>query len=336
MKGVKKFLSGLLRTGVGIALVVYLWRSGAINWTAMAGLLTHWGIGLVAILLLFVDAALLGWRLRVLLDPRGFHLPMMSAFRLTMIGIFFNSCLPGATGGDLVKIYYAAEGNPGRRIEVGTIIILDRLTGMFALMLLPLMLAPLFPGLLARSPALRAVMWLAGGIATGTIVVAGACFSELVRKSAPVDWAIRKLPLGKYLGIMYDTVHAYREHPSPLFAAVGISLLAHVAASSVAMLSSLATHPDEFAWKMCVVIPIGFAINVLPVTPGGLGVGEAAFDKLFALAGLTGGAEAILGWRVLTILISVVGLGFYLQGRQRFVHDAIEMSAARNVFKEGG
>ncbi len=327
MKSALQVLLGVLRTIIGIALVVYLWRSGAIDWATMAGLATRWKLALAAIALLLVDAALLGWRLRVLLDPRGFHLPMFSAFRLTMIGVFFNSCLPGATGGDLVKIYYAAEGNPGRRTEVGTIVLLDRLTGMFALMVLPLLLAPFFPDLLRSSAALRAVLWAAGGVAAITVVAALACFSVRIRKSPPVDWAIRKLPLGTYIGIMYDTVHAYRAHPSPLAAAVGISMLAHSAAASVAMLSSLATHPSEFAWKMCVVIPIGFAVNVLPLTPGGLGVGEAAFDKLFSLAGLTGGAEALLGWRLLTILISFLGLAYYLQGRKRFVHEAEEMSA---------
>ena len=34
--------------------------------------------------------------------------------------------------------------------------------------------------------------------------------------------------------------------------------------------------------------------------------------------GLTGGAEALLGWRLLTILTGLVGLVFYLQGRKRF------------------
>lgn len=329
MKHAKQILSAVLRTGIGIALVVYLWRSGAINWTAMAGLATAWKIGLIAAGLLFLDAALLAWRLRVLLDPHGFHLPMFSAFRLTMIGVFFNSCLPGATGGDLIKIYYAAEGNPGRRTEVGTIVLLDRISGMFALMLLPLLLAPLFPELLAQSATLRAVLWAVACVAVMMIIGTLACFSERIRKSPPVDWAIRKLPLGKYIGIMYNTVHAYREHPAPLLMAVGISLLAHSVAASVAMLSSLATHPHEFAWKMSVVIPIGFAVNVLPVTPGGLGVGEAAFNKLFALAGLTGGAEALLGWRLLTIVISLLGLAYYLQGRKRFVHDVEEMTAAQ-------
>ena len=56
-----------------------------------------------------------------------------------------------------------------------------------------------------------------------------------------------------------------------------------------------------------------------PITPGGLGVGEVAFGKLFALAGFTGGVEALLGWRVLMALIGLVGLAFHLQGRQEFM-----------------
>ncbi|MCL4523664.1 MAG: flippase-like domain-containing protein [Acidobacteria bacterium] len=322
MSSSRKILFSILRTVIGIALVVYLWRSGAINWAAMAGLATQWKITLAVIVLLLLDAAAIGWRLRVLLDPSGFHLPMLSAFRLTMIGVFFNSCLPGATGGDLVKIYYATEGNPGRRTAVGTIVLLDRAAGMFALMLLPLLLLPFFPELPEKSAALRAVLWVVAAIAAVTGVGTLMCFSERIRRSALVEWAIRRLPLGRYIGIIYDTVHAYREHPAPLFKSVAISLAAHMLAVSVAMLSALATHPEEFSWKMCVIIPIGFAANALPVTPGGLGVGEAAFDKLFALAGLSGGAEALLGWRVLTILISPLGLVYYLQGRRRFVHDA--------------
>ena len=216
MPGARKILFSIFRTIIGIALVLYLWRSGAIRWEALAGLLTHWALSLAALALLFLDAAVLGWRLRILLLPRGFHLPVSSAFRLTLIGTFFNSCLPGATGGDLVKIYYATEGNPGRATEVGTIILLDRLAGMFALMLLPLLLLPFFPHLLSASPELRAVLWLVSGLAASTLAGALICFSERIRHSAPADWAIRKLPFGRFLGIVYDTVHAYRQHPAPL------------------------------------------------------------------------------------------------------------------------
>jgi uncharacterized membrane protein YbhN (UPF0104 family) len=67
---------------------------------------------------------------------------------------------------------------------------------------------------------------------------------------------------------------------------------------------------------------LGFLANTLPVTPGGLGVGEAAFKMLFSMAGLAGGAEVLLGWRLLMILMGLLGLAFYVQGHTRFIHES--------------
>ena len=76
-----------------------------------------------------------------------------------------------------------------------------------------------------------------------------------------------------------------------------------------------ATNQAGVVHDMVILIPFGFLANALPVTPGGLGVGELAFDNLFALAGLTGGVEALVSWRILTTLIDLSGLVFFIQGR---------------------
>ncbi len=39
------------------------------------------------------------------------------------------------------------------------------------------------------------------------------------------------------------------------------------------------------------VFPFGVLVTAVPLAPGGLGVGHAAFDKLFHLVGLPGGAN---------------------------------------------
>lgn len=331
VKRAKRIFFAVLRTGIGIALLVYLGTSGAIDWQAMRRLFTAWHLMIPALFLLLLDAGMIAWRLKVLLAPRGFHLPLGASFRLTMIGVFFNSCLPGATGGDLIKIYYAAEGNQGKRTEVATIILFDRATGMFGLMFLPLLLAPFFREMLAASAGVRTVLWAATLVSAAMVLGTLLSWWEPLARSRWLDLLFQKLPLGAYLRRVFETVHAYRANPGAVLAAVAISLAAHLMAAGVAMLSALATYPQQFAWKMSVLIPIGFTVNTLPFTPGGLGVGEAAFNKLFALAGLHGGAEALLGWRLLTILIGLMGLGFYLQGRKRFVHDVQVMEAAEDA-----
>src|SRR5262245_46233471 len=102
----------------------------------------------------------------------------------------------------------------------------------------------------------------------------------------------------------------------------GISLLAHTIAIGVALLVAQVTDPAGAAWEMSLLIPLASIANLVPLTPGGLGVGEAVFDHLFALAGFAGGAEAMLGIRVLMAVVSLPGLVFYLQGGRRFVHHA--------------
>jgi uncharacterized protein (TIRG00374 family) len=238
------------------------------------------------------------------------------------MGIFFNVCLPGSTGGDVMKIYYATRDNRERWTEVAAIMLLDRAVGLFALMIWPLLAVPLFPQLLRSVPFLRVLLWAAAAVSGAMLVGMCVCSTARVRHSWFVAWAFRKLPLGSYGERVFDTIYAYRHNLTTLLAAVGLSLLAHTMTIGGTLLAAQAINPSGFLWQMSMLIPLGFLANTLPLTPGGLGVGEGAFDKLFSLADLTGGAEALLGWRVLMIVIGLLGLLFYLQGRQHLIHDA--------------
>ena len=92
------------------------------------------------------------------------------------------------------------------------------------------------------------------------------------------------------------------------------------------MLLARATEFSGSIWNISMLAPLGLVANSLPVTPGGLGVGEAAFNRLFLIAGITGGADLLIGWRLLTIVLGIIGLTFYLQGRKRFVLDSVPAS----------
>ncbi len=320
MKRSANLIFALLRVALGVGLLAYLAVSGAIDWTALTQLATAWRAALGAVLILLADVALTSWRLALLMKPLGLSLPFAAALRLGMIGTFFNFCLPGGTGGDAVRIYYAMAGNRGRRTEIATIILLDRAVGMFALLLCPLLIAPGFLELVASSPAIGWLLIGAAGVAAGMALVVLLGCSPLVRDLRLAQWTFKKLPLGHHLERMLSTVYAYRRYPAAVAAAVGISLLAHGTVIAAALIVAQATNPAGAAWEMSLLIPLGFLANALPVTPGGLGVGEAAFSRLFALAGLDGGAETMLGWRLLMLVPSGIGLLLYLQGHRQLVH----------------
>lgn len=306
----------VLRWGFALALLVYLTRSGAIEWEALLGFADHWPVALVGCGFVFVAVWLTAVRLSVLFHARGLRLTLAGSFRLFMIGVFFNTYLPGGTGGDLIRIYYGTIGNEGRRTEVVTVMLLDRIIGMFSLLILPMLLLPVALPLVRAEPALRALLGAAGALAAG--IVAG--FLVAFARPALVRRLLAALPFGAYFGRALDTVHAYRGRGRALLAAVVLSILSQLATVLVMLLLAGTVVGGAVGPGLAVAVPFGLLANGIPIAPGGLGVGEAAFDRLAALGGFAGGAEVMLGWRLLMFVSSFLGLAFYLQGRGRYVH----------------
>lgn len=331
MSRTRSIVLGVLRAAIGIGLLIYLGTSGNIQWSALLGLARVWPLTLVALALLTVTFYIAAWRLVILFAPLGLRLTLGPSLRLTLIGQFFSTFLPGGTSGDVMKIYYAAQGNKGRRAELATIILLDRAVGMFAMLLFPLLLTPFFPRLVGSSAALRRILWLAAMIALAMLCGFLLCLSTRVRNSRPLLWIFRSMPLGGYAERMFDALHGFGRHPAALLASAGISLLGHAVTAATVLTLAVATGGAVQSFEASLLVPIGFLANTLPLTPGGLGVGEAAFERLFRLAHIKTGAEALLGWRLLTTLISLLGLVYYLQGRKQFVQSTREASTAEPV-----
>jgi hypothetical protein len=70
-----------------------------------------------------------------LLRIQDIHISLWEAVRLTFLGIFFNSIVPGTVGGDLVKAYYVARHTP-KKAAVLVSIFVDRIMGLTELTLM--------------------------------------------------------------------------------------------------------------------------------------------------------------------------------------------------------
>lgn len=319
------------RVALAVGLLLYLGFSGAVDWSAFWGMLEAWPVMLLALTLVLITLVVTAWRLCVMMKATDLHLSLGNSVRLTLIGNFFNTCLPGGAGGDVVKIYYAVKGNQGRRMEVATVILLDRVVGMFAMILWPVLAAFFFISTIKTLPVLQGILWAGAAGIVLMLVLFAVAMMDRVRNNRLLVRTLKKLPMGSHLENVMDTVRAYRSHTGTLLAATGISLLAHSLAISVTLLVATAVIPGGVDWLMSLLIPLGFLVNILPLTPGGLGVGEAAFDTLFVIAGLSGGAEVMLGWRLLLIISGLFGLVFYLQGRQHYIQTQKLASKAEDL-----
>jgi glycosyltransferase 2 family protein len=310
----------LVRLSVGIALIAYLARSRIIDFHSLLKPIAAWPIDLAAVSLIFLDVVLMAARLSMLFKPQGLQLSFANSLKLTLVSSFFATFLPGAAGGDLAKLFYAAKENKGRRAEIVTVVIFDRAIGLFSILILPLLFAPLFRPLIRDVAVLR--MLLIAAVILALCMLAGLilCLRSPAALSRLLEWGFRFLPGKKLAERSIASVAAYRGHARVLVAALGLSLLANLTLIGATALAIWALHPASMSMKMCLVIPLGDLANNLPLTPGGLGVGESAYSVLFKLAGLEGGAEALLCWRIWRAAVGLLGLILYLRGPGRSVY----------------
>lgn len=176
-----------------------------------------------------------------------------------------------------------------------SILILDRVVGLFCLLTMPLLLAAFFTDMVASRPLLQALLWLALAAAAGVIVAVFIGTHDAFRNSRILSWVYTRMPLGGLLQRALDTVHTYRHSKGVILQALLLSYLLQFVMIGVSLAIAQATAAQGADLRMILLIPLGYLANSLPVTPGGLGVGEAAREHLFRLFGMQGGAEVILG-----------------------------------------
>lgn len=305
----------VLRTCFALGLVAYLTLSGVIDWSALLLLAENWMLSGFAFALLCLVSLLVSIRLTLLLSAQGFRLRVSAALRLVLIGGLFSAFLPGAAGGDLARMYLAARTNPGRRTELVTVIALDRFVGLLSVLAIPILVGF---GLKASVPdshfiVVRGLLLSAAlGFTAGVLAILS-CWS--LRLRVLMISLLARIRLAEHAERLLQTVSAYRETPWTLIAAFALSLVIQIAVVAALVLLVMATGGSAITWAMILVIPFGHLANALPFTPGGLGVGEAAFATLFAAVGAAGGAEAILAWRVLTSVLDLAGGGILMAGR---------------------
>jgi len=302
----------LLRAAFGLALLVYVLRSGG----AWASLRELFGVAwLVAALNTFplIGAAIESLRLGALVGAQGLHLGFWTGFRVVSIGALFNLWIPGGTGGDVMKLYYIADRHSGRGVEVATVLLVDRAVALFALLTLILGLL-LVQRPLASVPAVRgALVGIALALAA---LIAGTAFvwSSRIRGSAIYQGLLARIPLGRYIRRAADAVYRFRDHKPAIVKAALLSMTGHALLGVTLALAGTVLVPGVPPLTVTTLSLLGLVANALPITPGGLGVGEAASEALFRSVGVTGGASLIAAWRAGTILVCLLGAAFYIRG----------------------
>jgi uncharacterized membrane protein YbhN (UPF0104 family) len=243
--------------------------------------------------ILVVPIAAMRWGL--LLDKKY---PAMKLVSLYFIGSFFNNILPGAVGGDTVKIYYLYKETGKGGNSAGSVF-LDRYVGLFTL---------LFIGLVSSVFAFRE-------LATVRMQwVVPSLFSAYVAGSLIV-FGFR---IGKRISVLadfYDYFHKYLKNRKTLFKAFLLSLAVQTLSIGTIQLIALGLGQKLPFAALFIFVPIIITVTTIPISISGFGVREGAFSLLFGLIGIPPQMSTSISflWFLSVAVTSLIGLVEYLR-----------------------
>jgi len=308
-------LTGLKIT-LAAALIAWMVSSGRLNPGQVAGAARRWpellGIGGI----FYLQIVILAGRWKLLLQAQQVRLSFTQAISLTMIGLLFNLVMPGSVGGDVIKGYYVSSHTVERKPQAMTTILVDRSIGLLGLLGMAACAAFWNLSLFREHKALVAL-----GVTTSAAFLAGvllllAAVAASSRAIALVQRLPRRIPLRDLASKSLGALMEYQRRPSHLFAAQAISVLVHLLACFAFYLSTRAlgvSHPPLAYFFF--IVPLGLVTTILPISPGGIGVGQAAFHALFQLVpggSASVGADAFTVFQFILILVYLTGFWFYL------------------------
>jgi glycosyltransferase 2 family protein len=254
------------------------------------------------------------WRWHLLL--RAQHVPMRRRALLAsyLTANFFNNFLPSNIGGDFVRIADTAR-QAGSKTLATTVILVDRVLGLMALVLVAALGATAVGRL---HPAAAAPIWpvwlwagfLLGAAASAPAVFAPDGFGRLLRPLTVFhpEW------VGTRIETLTGALARFRDQPSALARCFGGALLVQVTMVVFYFAVADALHLDVSFSDLAVVVPISFVIQMLPVSLNGFGVREATFSFYFTKIGQPIEAALLVSLvaQALIMLFSLTGAAVYI------------------------
>lgn len=219
--------------------------------------------------------------------------------RWYMEGMFFSLCLPTSIGGDVIKWYrlanppgVAREG--GRLFLAGCSVLVDRITGLLALMAI---------GLAAVAVAKYDLPLGYGVLLLGAILaVEAACMRLITPALKAGGWLTKRI--ARLAGLI-GKLEPYGHSPQILRAALGLSVLVQVLNLGVPVMMAKGMGLDVPVHAVLVAAAITSISAALPISINGVGVRESLLVVLLHPYGVEDASAMALG--LLWFLVVVIG-----------------------------
>ncbi len=258
-------------------------------------------------------------RWHALLKALDIHITQSRTFAINMVGAFYNTFMPGSTGGDVLKAYYASKQTTHRARAVVSVFV-DRVVGLLSLVIMGGAMAAVGYATSAdkSDPAARACLRVAAGaiVILGGTVFGLLLFREPVRRAIGLEYMLRKLPAQKHVQHLIQTMSTYRRRPGLMLWSIAFTFPVHITVVISAIFAGMAFGLKMPPMYYFVVVPVVVLSGAVPISPQGAGVMEFFAIQLTKQHGITVSQAFALTMsiRLVQVLWNLTGGIFVLRG----------------------
>lgn len=325
-------IATLLKLAVSLALLYYLFvKLGDPAAYGRKIVAADKGLLLLGALCYSSAVAISGLKWGILLRAAGVPVATPRLFQYQWIAEFFNNFLPAQVGGDVMR-GYALASDTHRAADAAASVLIDRFIGLMVFMLaaavasLAMLLLGKPSGVAFEAEGLlflRIAALGSSGVTLLLLIMIAVLLSRTLKQWAErilerLPLADRLLPIWQKLAVAFNV---YRTQPAALlWTAVGSALIVVLTSINIWLIARAVTPHAISLWEVLAINPIiVFALVVLPLAPGGLGVRQLSFAGLFQLmgAGFELGTTVGLLQQLIGYLVSLPGGFLWLTNKQQ-------------------
>jgi glycosyltransferase 2 family protein len=309
----RRLWSRLAKTALGLALLAALVFWGQIDLKVLFEVAAAPSAVVTCVALLFLALPLAALRWGILLRALGVSIPFVNLFHFVAIGVLTNVFFLGNAGGDAIRALYAwrAVGRSAGRVAAS--VLADRVFSLLGVLFIPLVFSLSNWHRMEQVPALAALG--TSIIVTVAACVAGACvlFAAPRLTRSLVAHLTRWPRVANLLVQVRGLILMLWTNPHWLLAAFALALATQLlTVFAVLVLAEAIKIGVLSAADYMFAVPLTLIVNALPLTPSGIGVGEAAFDQICRWLEPTPSGAAyssiFFAFRVVSTLICIPGL----------------------------
>jgi len=280
----KTWLKNLIRPVAALVFLIILIKKGPFQLEQIKYIFSQQKILFTGFILILLQFILTAYRWKLFVDLKA-KITTTLAFKLTLIGQFFSFFIPGGVGGDIVKALELSKLKGLGRSETLATVLADRILGLFAMVFY----STLFLGIdyfTDPNPNPGILKYLIFSIVLFTAMLIGLLFGRnvvhLITKIFHGKENKILVLLQKMVGSFELTFTSFRIPKLSIFIVL-LSLI--LQAISIYFMSLVVESLGLQIPSYLVFFSLscfGFLASAIPITPAGIGVGQAAFYLLFA------------------------------------------------------